>query len=57
MYLAKETWSMKNFTLKQYNALFEKIKNGAIVPDANYPDYPKDVSTVAWTKVTVTVEK
>ena len=48
---------MKNFTLKQYNALFEKIKNGVIVPDANYPDYPKDVSTVAWTKVTVTVEK
>lgn len=30
--LPTETWSMKNFTLEQYNELFAKIKNGTVTP-------------------------
>ena len=52
--LPTETWRLKNFTVAQYQELFNKIKAGTVVPDANFPD---DVSTVAFTKVTVTIEK
>ena len=36
--LPTDTWSMKNFTVEQYKALFEKIKKGEIVPNATTPD-------------------
>ena len=52
--LPTDTWRLKNFTVDQYKALFEKIKNGTIVPDA---DYPEDVSTLTLVKTTVTLEK
>ncbi|MBQ3708987.1 MAG: BMP family ABC transporter substrate-binding protein [Clostridia bacterium] len=51
--LPTATWSMKNFTLDQYNALFNKIKSGEIVPVA---DVPEDVTT-GWSNVAVTLEK
>ncbi len=50
--LPTETWRMTNFTVDQYKAVFEKIKNGQIVPVA---EVPADV-TAGWTKVTVVVE-
>lgn len=36
--LPTDTWSMKNFTVDEYKALFEKIKNGTIVPKSNVPE-------------------
>ena len=51
--LPTETWRMKNFTVDQYKALFEKVKSGEIKPNA---DVPEDV-TAGWTKVTVDLEK
>ena len=51
--LATETWRLDNFTLDQYNALFNKVKSGEIVPVA---DVPEDV-TAGWTRVTVVLEK
>ncbi len=36
--LPTDTWSMKNFTVEQYNALFAKIKDGTIVPKAETPE-------------------
>ena len=50
--LPTETWRMTNFTVDQYKALFEKIKNGQIVPKA---EIPEDV-TAGLTKVVVTIE-
>ncbi len=52
--LPTETWSMKNFTVDQYNALYAKIKAGTVVPDDKYPE---DVSTLDWKNLTVTFEK
>lgn len=52
--LPTETWRMKNFKLADYQALYQQIKAGTVVPDDQYPE---DVSTVAWTKVKVTLEK
>ena len=36
--LPTDTWSMKNFTIEQYKALFEKIKKGEIVPNSETPE-------------------
>ncbi len=57
--LPTATWSLKNFTIDQYNALFDKIKNGEIVPDATTPE---NCNESAWleeglTKVTIVFEK
>ena len=30
------TWSMENFTVEQYNALFASLKDGSVVVDADY---------------------
>lgn len=35
--LPTATWRLTNFTVEQYKEVFEKIKNGTIVPDANTP--------------------
>ena len=51
--LPTDTWSMKNFTLDQYTALFNKIKSGEIVPES---EVPEDV-TAGWSNVAVTLEK
>ena len=34
--LPTDTWSLKNFTVDQYNALFAKLKNGEITVDSDY---------------------
>ena len=36
--LPVDTWSMKNFTVDQYKAVYAKIASGEIVPDATTPD-------------------
>ena len=30
------TWSMENFTVEDYNKLFESIKNGTVTVDSYY---------------------
>ena len=50
--LPTDTWTLKNFSVDDYKALFAKIKSGEIVPaDA----VPEDV-TAGWTKLTVDLE-
>ena len=34
--LPTETWSLKNFTVEQYNELFAKLKDGSVVVDKDY---------------------
>ena len=38
--LPTDTWSMKNFTVDDYNALVEKIKSGEISISDSIDDYP-----------------
>lgn len=40
--LPTETWSLKNWTVEDYNNLFEQVKNGTVVVS---PDYPEDMAT------------
>ncbi|MBQ1821753.1 MAG: BMP family ABC transporter substrate-binding protein [Clostridia bacterium] len=35
--LPTATWSLKNWTVEQYNELFNNMKNGTLVVDPNYP--------------------
>ena len=35
--LPTDTWSLKNFTVDQYKAVFEKIKKGEIAPKSDVP--------------------
>ena len=51
--LPTDTWRLQNFTVAQYNELYEKIKNGVIVPR---DDEPADV-TAGWSYVTVDFEQ
>ena len=51
--LPTATWSLKNFTVEQYNELYGKIKSGALVPKDQVPE---DVSA-GWTKLTVDIEE
>ena len=34
--LPTDTWTMKNFTVENYNNLFAKLKNGSVKPDTDY---------------------
>ncbi len=43
--LPTDTWSMKNFTVEEYQDLFNKIKNGTIVPKS---DVPENGNNAAW---------
>lgn len=57
--LPTATWSLKNFTLEQYNALFANIANGTVEVKAGVPDNcnSADASIFAdLTKVTVDFE-
>ena len=36
--LPTDTWSLKNFSVDDYNELFGKIKDGTLVPDAETPE-------------------
>ena len=44
--LPTATWSMKNFTLKDYTELFEKMKKGEIAVDNNTENYNKTYAHV-----------
>ena len=35
--LPTDTWSLENYTVEEYNTLFESIKDGSLVVDPNYP--------------------
>ena len=52
--LPTETWSLQNWTVDDYNALFASVKDGTVTVDANYPE---DMSTYQGEHVTVTVVK
>ena len=43
--LPTATWSLKNFTVEQYNALFAQVKAGTLKIDANVP---ADANNAAW---------
>ena len=49
--LPTETWSLKNWTVKEYNALFAAMRDGYITVD---PNYPTD-SVFSFSNVTVEV--
>lgn len=58
--LPTATWSMKNFTIAQYNDVFAKIANGTIHIDSAVPqdcNADSEWLTGGLTKVTVTFEK
>ena len=50
--LPTATWSLKNFTVDQYNALFSKIVDGTVKVDNQYP---ADMSTATFSNVTLKV--
>ena len=57
--LPTATWSLKNFTVDQYTALFNQIKDGTVTPNSTTPAQANDA---AWleeglTKVTIVFEK
>jgi len=54
--LPTETWSMTNFTLEQYNALYAQIQAGTLVI-ASEVDYTTDAWTAAFTKLHISIEK
>lgn len=54
--LPTATWSLKNFSVEQYNAIYAQIKAGELVP-ASEVDYSTDAWMSAFTKVTVVFEK
>ena len=47
--LPEATWSLKNFTLEQYKALFAKVKAGTITIDND----PTGAETKTYSNVTV----
>ena len=51
--LPTETWSLTGWTVADYEKLFNDVKSGAIVVDANYPT---DMGTYAGEHVKVTVK-
>lgn len=51
--LPTESWRLENFTVEQYQEIFEKIKSGELVP---VDEVPEDI-TAGWTHVTVDLEK
>ena len=58
--LPTDTWSLKNYTVDQYNDLFAKIKDGTIVPDSATPDNCNENDewlTANLEKVTIVFEK
>jgi basic membrane protein A len=50
--LPTDTWSLKNYTVDQYNELLGKVKDGSVTIS---PDYPEDMSTATFSNVTVHV--
>lgn len=48
--LPTETWSLENWTVDDYNAMYEQLKSGELTVDGN--GEMSDPSTVAWEHVT-----
>jgi len=44
--LPTATWSMENFSVEEYEALFAKVANGELVIDANFENLEQDYSNV-----------
>lgn len=58
--LPTESWSLKNFTLDQYNDLYGKIKDGSVAPKSEVPENCNengDWLQTDLTKVTIQFEK
>ncbi len=53
--LPTETWSMTNFTVDQYSALYAQIKDGTIVPQSEV-DYSTTAWIAAFDRLTISVE-
>lgn len=53
--LPTETWSMKNFSVDDYNKLFNGIKDGSLVVDAAYDD-PNGGLEQAWSNLTLNIK-
>ena len=57
---AKDSWRFKNFTTEEYNTIFNKIKTGALTPDASVAEDCNDQAfwnKDSFTNVTITLEK
>lgn len=54
--LPTDSWSMENFTVEQYNAIYAQIQNGTLVP-ASEVDYTTDAWTKAFTNLNIDIEK
>ena len=54
--LPTASWSMKNFSVEQYNEVFGKIKNGTL-QIASEVDYTTDLWTEVFTKLNISIEK
>lgn len=44
--LPTETWSMTNFTVEQYEALYQQVKDGTLTVDDNYDNLEQDYSNL-----------
>ena len=44
--LPTATWSLENFTIEQYNEMFEQVKSGELVVDADYENLTQDYSNL-----------
>ena len=44
--LPPETWSMTNFTVEQYEALYQQVKDGTLTVDDNYDNLEQEYSNL-----------
>ena len=44
--LPTATWSLENFTIEQYNEMFEQVKSGELVVDADFNNLTQDYSNL-----------
>ena len=44
--LPTETWSMTNFTVEQYEAMYQQVKDGTLTVDDNYDNLEQDYSNL-----------
>lgn len=51
--LPTDTWSMKNFSVEEYEALLASVKSGSVVVDA---DYESGMTGHTWSNVNLTIE-
>ena len=44
--LPTATWSLTNFSVEDYNALYEKVKSGEVQVDNNYENLEQEYSNL-----------